>query len=197
MRFLKTKIALAAQAKAQRENAQRKLRCPAKLPTSKAATELKAKIGSSVETPNKQPRPIKRKSRAKPRKTVKGTKTVVKNYGKAIASFAISSIATFYLIPLVEQYSVNLQCFVDYITSLKDSIVGIDTFRASLLPKEDDKEEIVAYKRLFREIGVIFVKYFSVNWIFSGKMKNRKVHLMMRFKMLRRLMNPEYFTYLK
>jgi len=58
----------------------------------------------------------------------------------------------------------------------------------------NDEEEIRNIKCLFKEMAEIFIKYFSVNWIFSGRLQYKKEHLKYRFNLLRRLRNPELFT---
>jgi len=186
MRFLKNKIALSAQAKIKQDAflfQKRKIEEPQK-PTQRLETKTPVSRG-------------RKKLPQESKEDVKSTKTIVKNYGKAIASFAISPIAIPYLTPLLTQEGVRLDDFVEYITKGKESIEGIDTLRALLLAKGNDNSRIASFKIVFREIAEIFIKYFSVNWIFSGRMMNKKVHLKFRFKMLRRIQNPELFTYLK
>ena len=127
----------------------------------------------------------------------KSTKTVVKNYGKAIASFVISPIAVPYLSPLIDREGVSIEEFTRYIAEAKEKIEGIDTLRALLLVESHDIRKVAAFKRIFQNMSEIFIKYFSVNWIFSGRMQNKQAHLKFRFKMLRRIQNPQLFTYLK
>jgi hypothetical protein len=128
---------------------------------------------------------------------VKKTKNIVRNYGNAIAAFAISPLALPYLETHVSKEGVTLQEFQSFVSKRKEYITNINNFRALLQEYEDDSEREKAYKRIFREVGKVFVKYFSVNWIFDGKMKYKHDHLKYRGKMLRRIKNPELFTYLK
>jgi hypothetical protein len=62
---------------------------------------------------------------------------------------------------------------------------------------KSDTEKEMEFKNILKKLGEIFIKNFSVNWIFSGKMTYKEAHLKFRFKMLRRIRNPELFTYLK
>jgi len=128
---------------------------------------------------------------------VKKTKNIVRNYGNAIAAFAISPLAHTYLEPLVQKEGVTIQEFQSFISKRKEYITNINNFRALLQEYDDDSDREKAFKRIFREVGKVFVKYFSVNWIFDGKMKYKHDHLKYRGKMLRRINNPELFTYLK
>jgi len=127
----------------------------------------------------------------------RSTKNIVKNYGKAICSFGCSDIAKPYLEPILEKEKVQQKQFQEFISKVKESIDSIQSFRALLLIRDDDTSDVVAFKRVFASIGEIFIKYFSVNWIFSGRITHKDAHLKFRFKMLRRIKHPEFFTYLK
>lgn len=128
---------------------------------------------------------------------VRSTKNIVKNYGNAIASFAVSELAVPYLGPLLASEGLDLQGFQQYVYEKKNSLTNISNFRTLLKEYHEDGELENAYKRVFKSIAKIFVKYFSVNWIFSGKITYRDEHLRFRSKMLRRIKNPDLFTYLK
>jgi len=97
----------------------------------------------------------------------------------------------------LQKENVALSSFVAYVNHIKDKIDGLHKFRSILMPQEDDDQETLSYKTLFRHIGEVFIKFFSVNWIFSGKVLHKEAHLKFRFKMLRRIQSPELFTYLK
>lgn len=144
--------------------------------------------------------PIKRKRRkrrTKARERNLRTKNIVKNYGKAIASFAVSGLATPYLTPLCEEYKISSEQFVEYVINRKEYLNNIGSFRSAFLAEEGDSDLEVIFKKVFQQIAIIFVKYFSVNWIYSGKLLYKKEHLDFRGKILRRIQNPESFTYLK
>jgi len=194
MRFLKNKIFLASQ----RKNSE----CSTILSplSSQASSDIFS--SASQDAPPQKQRSRKSASQAKntrgrPISEAKATKTVVKNYGKAIASFSTSEIAEPYLLPLINHEECNYDDFIKYISIAKESIEGIDTLRGLLLVRPEDDPTKAAYKRVFQGIAEIFIKYFSVNWIFSGRMMNKKAHLNLRHKMLRRVQHPELFTYLK
>jgi hypothetical protein len=128
---------------------------------------------------------------------IRSTKNIVKNYGNAIASFAVSELAIPYLSPLLANEGLDLQGFQRYIYEKKMSLTNISNFRTLLKEYPEDGELENAYKRVFKSIAEVFVKYFSVNWIYSGKITYREEHLRFRNKMLRRIQNPDLFTYLK
>jgi len=125
------------------------------------------------------------------------SKNIIKNYGKAMCSFATSEVALPYLLPLCKQEQISPQRFVPWIQGKKENLDTIEGIRNCLLVYEGDTPEISSFKRVFQQISEIFLKYFAVNWIYSGKLTHRLIHLYFRFKMLRRVRNPEAFTYLK
>jgi len=127
----------------------------------------------------------------------RSTKNIVKNYGKAICTFACSELGTPYLEPLLEENQVKLENFVEFVESAKESIDSLQSFRNLLLVKEEDDSQLRAYKKIFVSLGEVFIKCFSVNWIFSGRVRYKDTHLKFRYKMLRRIQHPELFTYLK
>ena len=131
----------------------------------------------------------------------KGEK-IVRNYAKALVSFASCTMAVPYLTAIIHKEEncgnkLDVKLFQRYIKTKKQKTVNISRLRALLLVQARDSDTTKMYKHLFSEISVVFIKYFAVNWIFSGRVKYREDHLKYRLKMLRRIRNPEYFTYLR
>jgi hypothetical protein len=163
--------------------------------TSDSINQLQAQVKKSI---NKK----KRKNKKEPSDTDyrlpknRTTKNIVKNYGNAIANFASSALALPYIDTYPDMMNVDKVEFQKFIGKQKNTISGIDSFKALLQEDMIDTEEIRSYKRLFKYLAEIFVKYFSVNWIFHSRMKYRDVHLKFRHKMLRRIRNPDLFTYI-
>ena len=127
----------------------------------------------------------------------RATKNIVINYGKAMASFAVSSLAISYLQRFLEQETVELTEFITFVSHSRDNIGGIAGLRRLLLTGGEDDSKTRANKKMFRAISEVFIKYFSVNWIINGKVTHKLVYLKYRSKMLRRVQNPELFTYVK
>jgi len=128
------------------------------------------------------------------------SKNIVKNYGKALCAFASSKLAIPYIENVVSKKGydgVNINKFTNEIKSKKETTNSMESLRRLLMEEDGDTEEEKQYKHVFKEISIIFMKYFSVNWIYSGKLVHKNAHLKFRFKMLRRVKNPEHFTYLK
>jgi len=131
------------------------------------------------------------------RKPIPETKNIPINYGKAIASFAVSPLALPYLKSYLKGKALSVKEFVDLINESKEGIRGIDTFRAMLLIEKKDNLKIVLCKKAFQWISEVFIKCFSVNWIIHGRMAHKMTYLKYRHKMLRRIKQPEYFTYVR
>jgi len=191
MRFLKNKIAKA-------------LNFIQNLPSSgnslpEKPKEIKKTSESKRPTKRALPKPqpvIKEKVGYSTPERARATKNLLKNYGKAICSFAISELAHPYLLPIIEKEKVEMKDFSEFVFNIKENIDSIQTFRAVLLINESDSREVKAYKKMFAAMGEVFIKYFSVNWIFSGRITHKEAHLKFRFRMLRRIQDPESFTYI-
>ncbi len=168
MRFLKNKIAQAKAFRTLQKEAQKK---------QDLVTE-KPKKGSS-------------------REDYKATKNIAQNYGRAICNFALSNIAEPYISPILQDLNLTSKQFRDYMRKTKTFIDGLNHFRQAMLVSQTDSPLSKALKQAFKLIGEIFIKYFSVNWIFSGRMEYKKAYLKYRFRILRRIRNPELFTYIK
>jgi len=149
---------------------------------------------------NRQSKKISKKTKGKKKgkkskRMSERLKNIVKNYGKNCATFAISELG----IPfLSNQLSVEeIAGFKEYIRSKIAGITNIANFREMLLSTEKDSEDIVKYKKTFQYISEIFIRDYSFNWIFhSPRINDVKGHIFARFKMLRRIRDPEHFTYI-
>ena len=183
------------------------------------AETAKASVRSSLQNSPASPSPSKkeskgrvRNSQAKQRQRIQGgaitpkcylkTKNIVTNFGKAIATFALSDLTLPYLIPLLHQQKKNGQDisavdFLNFVKQAKGTIGSIDSLRSLLLVKEGDSLRESACKKVFQGVAEVFIKYFSVNWITHGRVTYKLEHLKFRHKMLRRIQNPELFSYLK
>jgi len=122
---------------------------------------------------------------------------IIKNYSRAFTNFALSSAAQPYLKPTLLEQGLTLEEFNLYINRNKSKINCIKNLRNALFIKSNDSEKMRANKRTFQKICEVFLKYFSVNWVFNSRVDNKKTHLEYRFKILRRVRQPEYFTYLE
>lgn len=163
---------------------------PSKIQSQPAAKKQKVKR-------RKQNRLRKHKKEQKPLTgNLRATKNIVINFGKAIAAFANSDLAEPYLAELVVKEGVTSQDFKVFSADAKAKIGGIDSFRAFLLATDKDDATALACKRVFTGIAEIFVKYFSVNWITHGRVTHKLTYLKYRFKILRRIQNPQLFTYI-
>lgn len=201
MRFLKNKIQKAKEALHNKLTANSPSLSNKTLKLSSSTVKLEETQQSSPFSPIISPKETTKNTRktanGESKKTTSSTKNITINYGKAIASFATSHLAIFYLEPYLITEGVTLSEFVGYINKAKDTIGGIHSFRSLLLIENKDEPKVMVYKKLFRMLSEVFIKYFSVNWIIHSKVTHKMVYLKYRSKMLRRVQNPEHFTYIK
>jgi len=179
MRFLKNKIAL-AKSFSNRSNS--------------------PKEKQTEERANQPKTPLKKSSYKLSSSTPKGStscKNIMKNYSRALVKFALSKVAIPYLEQLLKDGGENLQDFRQYLKVRRSKINCIRNLRELLLAEKNDSQTLLVFKEVFQQISEIFFKYFSVDWIFSSKVGDKLVHLKYRYKMLRRIRNPEDFTYLQ
>jgi len=164
----------------------------------RSKVQRKPKVSTSPEVKTRK----RLKNGTKTPKIYLQTKNIVTNFGKAIVAFASSELALPYLITIIKKRSpqpdfLKIQDFLDFISNTKANVNSIDSFRALILEEKSDEEKIILCKSVFRMIAEIFIKYFSVNWIIHGRVTYKMMHLKFRYKMLRRIQNPSFFTYLK
>jgi len=118
-------------------------------------------------------------------------KNIVKNYGRAIANFALSDL----FLPYIENDPLKSQVdwdeFLAFAKHARDAIQNAETMRDSFLIRIEDSERQIAIKRLFQKAAEIFIKYFSINWIFSGKLIYKQVYVQARGDLLRKILKPE------
>jgi len=181
--ILKRKIAKAKLASKQRELAQEAL--------------LRAQEQPPEEKP-KQPRVLKSKHAASPkyRASLKH-KNVLKNYGRAICNFLLSELSRPYLEQIVDKDTFPLVDFTNYVRDKRDNLNGVTEFRSLLLITGRDNPKIRSFKKAIQGLSEVFLKYFAVNWIFDSKLEYRLDYLRCRFKVLRRVRDPENFTNIK
>lgn len=188
MPFLKNKIARAKALSAK----------PLKITVKKLEDE--STDSQSSRSPPHETRLKGRSSYQLPTSTPKGStscKNIMKNYSRALVKFALSKLAIPYLNDMLVSKAADVQTFRQFIKERRARINCIRSLKELLLIEKGDSERLKDIKTAFQQISEIFLKYFSVNWIFSSKVSDKLVHLKYRFKMLRRIRNPAYFAYLQ
>jgi len=123
----------------------------------------------------------------------KSKKNLNINFIKAIFTFANSHLAIPYLKPLLQKEEIKFSDFTSFIHQYKPSVNGIYALLSMLVEDKSNNQKIVACKRIFKALSEIFIKFFSVNWIFHGKVENKQLYLDYRFKLLRRIQNPQEY----
>jgi len=114
-----------------------------------------------------------------------------------MSNFALSKMAQPYLKTITAQLGISLQAFSDYVQKRRTSANCIKKLRAMLPMGTDEKEEDLKFKIAFQKICIVFLKFFVTNWLYGSKIAEKVTHLKYRFKIMRRVKNPQYFTYLK
>jgi len=128
----------------------------------------------------------------------KKIKNIAKNYGQAICSFILGEYSEEYLARECQAYSIPKDKFKEFVRDRRNVIRGPDGLRYLLqIDEQFDSQEEANMKKIFQYLGIVFIKCFSVNWIFDSKLSYKEIYLKFRFKVLRRFQNPENFTPLK
>jgi len=198
MRYLKNKIAKAIEHYKHISSLpfQSSLSAPSKVGSLQTSEEplkkSKADIVKEVQVEDKKVEKALQKKRSKR----SFGNNVMKNYSAAMKHFALSHIAVAYLSELPEIEIVSHETFRSILIS-KKKVNCIKTLRKLLLQEEGDSRETREFKTLFQKSCLVFIKFFSINWIFNSKLTERSKYLHYRGKLLRRIQNPQYFTYLE
>jgi len=122
---------------------------------------------------------------------------IMKNYCRGITNFSLSRLAVPYLMPLLQKHKIELERFRKFLQNKKSNINCIKQLRQMLLISPNDSAEATSIKNIFKDLTIIFLKYFAPNWIYNTKIIDKFAHLKFRFKILRRVKEPLYFTYLQ
>ena len=122
---------------------------------------------------------------------------IMKNYCRGIINFSLSNLAITYLIPLLQKHQIELQTFRKFIQAKKSKINCIKQLRQMLLVTPNDNAVTASVKSIFKDLTIIFLKFFAPNWIYNTKIIDKFAHLKFRFKILRRVKEPLHFTYLQ
>jgi len=166
------------------------------LPVVKEAAGFKPFL--KAETNSKAQSTPKKSSQGSKKECSQSNKNIVKNYARAMVNFAVSAQALPYLDKILQdEDEINLNDFRMYMQERKEDITSIKNLRELLMVNDDDEDQAIAFKRIFRKTCIVFIKFFSVNWIYSSKVSDKITHVRYRFKILRRVKNPEFFTYLE
>jgi hypothetical protein len=180
MRFLKRKLALALEKDEKSEDLS-----PQRNPGSKANTKTIQKQADKRS---------KKALKAKEYEKKLATKNIIKNYSRAIGNFAMSDLFLPYVSDDPLCATIDWKEFVAFSKDARDTIQNIDNLKERLIINENDEPKIVTFKRLFKMAAEIFIKYFSVNWIFSAKLIYKQCYVQYRGTLLRGIQNPSKLT---
>lgn len=199
MGLLKQKIARAIQAQKMKQNSKTTIIKSFNLVLSPSTIQIEEPVkmiqeslispSSSMTNTTKTPSPSKRR--------IAYGNNIMKNYCRALVNFALSSMAVPYLPKNLEGATISYEKFHQMLSQKKKTINCIKSLRNYLLQSTTDTADMRAFKIMFQRTSEVFLKYFCANWIFNSKVEDRMKHLKYRGKMLRRVQNPEHFTYLE
>jgi len=164
------------------------------------SSDLKGKLPIEKKKPAKNPskKASSGQGSKRPKRQSNINKNIIKNYARAMLNFALSTISFPYLETLIRtEKGVSIESFQAFLDEKKDEITSIRKLREILLATEDDGEAVSGCKRVFKELCLIFIRDFSVNWIYHSKVSDKLTHVKYRFKILRRVQSPVFFTYLE
>lgn len=137
----------------------------------------------------------KRRGVKKGKRMCEKLKNIVKNYGKNSAIFALSPEGRQMIGDRFTEEEFHQ--FKDFVLPRIPTLINIPNFREMLLPNINDGELIIKFKKIFQELSVHFINFYSFNWIFnSPRIKDIRGHIIMRNKMIRRVLDPLHFTYI-
>jgi len=183
MRFLKTKIRLAQEA------LQKKLLLEQQKAFTRPIKSSSQEDESEANVLNEQAKRLRAlySDQILASTFTKPTKNMIVNYGKAIFSFAQSRLAKPYIQRNFQKEKIDRVSFNNFVDELRPRISGYKNFESLFQADESDSEVMALYRRVLKMLGVVFMKYFSVNWIIHGKTTHKQVYLRHRFAILRRI----------
>ena len=176
------------------EDAQQSLKIDVKIECSESATpetSIKPKRRYRKRAARKR---ISEEQKEEKKRQYQATKNLTKNYGSAITSFAGSKLAYPYYKLLLSKENLDSNAYYKYVKYAKKNTRTIEGFRGLILVNEADSHEVQACKRILQAMGIVFIKYFSVNWIMNGKLNCKMTYLKMRGRILRKIQDPSTFT---
>lgn len=146
------------------------------------------KMKSKVETSSPVIKLSKATKKITASKPAKLNRKIVKNFGKAIASFACSEKAL-RIIDKSLKYSTRKK-FLSFVYEHKECIEGNRRFRQLLTIYDSDTAEAQENKAFFRKISMIFMRTYVHQWIWNSKIQNKDLHAQLVSEMKRRIQNP-------
>jgi len=118
----------------------------------------------------------------------KSQRSLNSKFIRAIYHFSLSEDASPYLKPFLAKESIEFDVFMQFVvqkTTQRNFTLSGFISGLRLLP--DDAGKVVACKRIMESIGLVFMKYFSIDWIFKGKGCFKMGYLRLRSKLMRKM----------
>ncbi len=153
-------------------------------------------IQKATQSPKNDKKSAQKDNSPMKKKRARGN-NVMKNYARAMINFALSSLADPYKEKIPQNSQITSETFRRILLEQKKKINCIANLRNLLLVEDQDPEEMKIFKPIFQALSKVFIKYFSVNWIYNGRLADKYKYIQYRGKMLRRVQDPQHFTYLE
>lgn len=190
MRFLKKKIARRALLRAERQPQESKSETQPHSIKQESITDSNASTSTPEDRKNSSNHSSEKECKPNP------TKGLCRNYGRAIASFALTPAALPYILQKDLITTTELwEGFRSFVRQVRRVVNGTDGLRAAVLRKQSDPGDIQIYKKSFQLLAEIFIKFYSISWItYSKRLSLRMLHLKYRLKILKLIQKPELYT---
>jgi hypothetical protein len=124
------------------------------------------------------------------------TRKIVKNYGKAIASFACSEKAQPLLDKLLKKNQEFKKKFVSFVYENKEFIEGNRRLRHLLTVFSTDDGDVKRNKRVLKVVAELFMKKYVHQWLWNSKLVNKELHAQLICDMRKRIKFPDQLEHL-
>lgn len=95
---------------------------------------------------------------------------IIKDFICALIEFSLSKLSKPYIEVILQTKEISAQGFREFIQSRKNNMNRVSDLKDMLQVSEADNNSQIISKRVFQELSVIFIKCFSVSWIFVARL---------------------------
>lgn len=139
---------------------------------------------------------LKTRNIAQKDKTIHLTRKIVKNFGKAIASFACCDKALLIVNKLIKNNPQKKDSFKNFVYDHKEFIEGNRRLMQLLTITSEDDKDTKRNKSIFKLLAEIFMKRYVQQWLWNSKLVNKELHASLIKDMRRRIKHPELLEHL-
>ncbi len=124
------------------------------------------------------------------------TRKIVKNYGKAIASFSCCEKAYPILDKILNKNLKHREEFISFVYENKEFIEGNRRLMQLLIISDNESPEMQRNKKVFKQVAEIFMKKYVQQWLWNSKLVNKELHAQLLKEMRKRIRYPELLEHL-